>query len=120
MKNLDTSRCDLICLYAVVGRPVVNNCMSGYNSCIFAYGQTGSGKTFTMLGSGFEPYHSADDPITQVRSNIAKGPASSVVCCLRLTCLNYGVAVFRCPVAVRCLSQCLRCAPHLAYLGVVL
>ena len=39
--------------------------MNGYNSCIFAYGQTGSGKTHTMLGTGFEPYHSADDPITQ-------------------------------------------------------
>jgi hypothetical protein len=42
--------------------------MNGYNSCIFAYGQTGSGKTYTMLGTGFEPYHSADDPITQARA----------------------------------------------------
>ncbi|KAJ4830100.1 hypothetical protein Tsubulata_017786 [Turnera subulata] len=30
--------------------PMVENCLSGYNSCIFAYGQTGSGKTYTMLG----------------------------------------------------------------------
>ena len=52
---------------AVVGKPVVTNCMNGYNSCIFAYGQTGSGKTYTMLGNGFEPYHSASDPITQAR-----------------------------------------------------
>lgn len=29
---------------------MVENCMSGYNSCMFAYGQTGSGKTHTMLG----------------------------------------------------------------------
>ena len=35
---------------AVVGRPIVENCLAGYNSCVFAYGQTGSGKTFTMLG----------------------------------------------------------------------
>ena len=35
---------------AVVGRPMVENVLSGYNSCIFAYGQTGSGKTHTMLG----------------------------------------------------------------------
>ena len=37
-------------LAVVVGRPMVENMLSGYNSCIFAYGQTGSGKTFTMLG----------------------------------------------------------------------
>lgn len=35
---------------AVVGKPIVDNCLTGYNSCIFAYGQTGSGKTHTMLG----------------------------------------------------------------------
>ncbi|KAG9140540.1 hypothetical protein Leryth_016047 [Lithospermum erythrorhizon] len=29
---------------------MVENCMSGYNSCMFAYGQTGSGKTYTMMG----------------------------------------------------------------------
>ncbi|PIN20933.1 Kinesin-like protein [Handroanthus impetiginosus] len=29
---------------------MVENCMEGYNSCMFAYGQTGSGKTHTMLG----------------------------------------------------------------------
>ena len=28
----------------------MDNCLTGYNSCIFAYGQTGSGKTHTMLG----------------------------------------------------------------------
>ncbi|KAL8156267.1 hypothetical protein AgCh_001386 [Apium graveolens] len=37
-------------LFATVGLPMVENCLSGYNSCIFAYGQTGSGKTYTMLG----------------------------------------------------------------------
>ncbi|KAJ7542095.1 hypothetical protein O6H91_10G089700 [Diphasiastrum complanatum] len=37
-------------LFNVAGLPMVENCMSGYNSCIFAYGQTGSGKTHTMLG----------------------------------------------------------------------
>ena len=39
-------------LCAVAGRPIVDNCLAGYNGCIFAYGQTGSGKTFTMLGAG--------------------------------------------------------------------
>ncbi|KAK1379074.1 hypothetical protein POM88_025818 [Heracleum sosnowskyi] len=29
---------------------MVENCLSGYNSCIFAYGHTGSGKTYTMHG----------------------------------------------------------------------
>ncbi|KAH7443327.1 hypothetical protein KP509_02G029400 [Ceratopteris richardii] len=37
-------------LFKVAGVPMVDNCMSGYNSCMFAYGQTGSGKTHTMLG----------------------------------------------------------------------
>ncbi|KAL8483435.1 hypothetical protein ACS0TY_026218 [Phlomoides rotata] len=37
-------------LFKVSGVPMVENCMEGYNSCMFAYGQTGSGKTHTMLG----------------------------------------------------------------------
>ncbi|XP_023747565.1 kinesin-like protein KIN-12D [Lactuca sativa] len=37
-------------LFKMVGEPMVENCLSGYNSCMFAYGQTGSGKTHTMLG----------------------------------------------------------------------
>ncbi|KAF5186674.1 Kinesin-like protein kin-12e, partial [Thalictrum thalictroides] len=37
-------------LFHVAGLPMVENCMGGYNSCMFAYGQTGSGKTHTMLG----------------------------------------------------------------------
>lgn len=37
-------------LFKVAGFPMVDNCMGGYNSCMFAYGQTGSGKTHTMLG----------------------------------------------------------------------
>ncbi|KAL5218738.1 hypothetical protein ABZP36_019422 [Zizania latifolia] len=37
-------------LFKFAGAPMVENCMDGYNSCMFAYGQTGSGKTHTMLG----------------------------------------------------------------------
>ncbi|KAH8952526.1 hypothetical protein BDL97_09G089500 [Sphagnum fallax] len=37
-------------LFTVAGLPMVENCMAGYNSCMFCYGQTGSGKTHTMLG----------------------------------------------------------------------
>lgn len=37
-------------IFQAVGLPIVENCMAGYNSCMFAYGQTGSGKTHTMLG----------------------------------------------------------------------
>ncbi|KAL0914689.1 hypothetical protein M5K25_015057 [Dendrobium thyrsiflorum] len=37
-------------LFKLAGVPMVENCMAGYNSCMFAYGQTGSGKTHTMLG----------------------------------------------------------------------
>lgn len=31
-------------LYKVVGRPIVENALAGFNSCVMAYGQTGSGK----------------------------------------------------------------------------
>ncbi|KAM3708012.1 hypothetical protein ACJW31_02G067300 [Castanea mollissima] len=41
-------------LFVVAGLPMVENCMSGYNSCMFAYGQTGSGKTYTMMGEIYE------------------------------------------------------------------
>lgn len=37
-------------IFTLVGQPMVNNVMQGYNACCFAYGQTGSGKTFTMHG----------------------------------------------------------------------
>ncbi|ETO29753.1 hypothetical protein RFI_07367 [Reticulomyxa filosa] len=34
--------------FHVVGRPMVDSCLDGFNGTIFAYGQTGSGKTFTV------------------------------------------------------------------------
>nr|DAD24097.1 TPA_asm: hypothetical protein HUJ06_025560 [Nelumbo nucifera] len=37
-------------IFQLVGTPLVENCLAGFNSSIFAYGQTGSGKTYTMLG----------------------------------------------------------------------
>ncbi|ONK63044.1 uncharacterized protein A4U43_C07F10830, partial [Asparagus officinalis] len=49
-------------LFRAVGLPMVDNCMSGYNSCMFAYGQTGSGKTYTMMGEIQEiDNHLSDD-----------------------------------------------------------
>lgn len=41
---------DMMLFVAVVGKPTVENCLSGFNSSVFAYGQTGSGKTYTMVG----------------------------------------------------------------------
>ncbi|KAF8017774.1 hypothetical protein BT93_H2848 [Corymbia citriodora subsp. variegata] len=41
-------------LFRAAGLPMVENCLSGYNSCMFAYGQTGSGKTYTMMGDIYE------------------------------------------------------------------
>ncbi|GLT97693.1 hypothetical protein SLE2022_152460 [Rubroshorea leprosula] len=37
-------------IFELVGAPLVENCLAGFNSSVFAYGQTGSGKTYTMLG----------------------------------------------------------------------
>ncbi|KAL6841909.1 hypothetical protein ACP4OV_028421 [Aristida adscensionis] len=53
MFTFDHVACETISqekLFRVVGLPMVENCMSGYNGCLFAYGQTGSGKTYTMMG----------------------------------------------------------------------
>ncbi|KAG2371582.1 Kinesin-like protein [Vigna angularis] len=53
-------------LFKVAGLPMVENCMGGYNSCMFAYGQTGSGKTHTMLGDieGGTRRHSVNSGMT--------------------------------------------------------
>ncbi|CAG9325378.1 unnamed protein product [Blepharisma stoltei] len=37
-------------VYEIVGKPVIEDVLNGYNGTIFAYGQTGSGKTHTMMG----------------------------------------------------------------------
>ncbi|XP_043722415.1 kinesin-like protein KIN-12B isoform X2 [Telopea speciosissima] len=37
-------------IFELVGAPLVENCLAGFNSSIFAYGQTGSGKTYTIWG----------------------------------------------------------------------
>ena len=48
---------------AVVGQPVVNNVMQGYNACCFAYGQTGAGKTHTMQGELAMTADGAQNPL---------------------------------------------------------
>ena len=45
--SADATQADV---FHVVGWPMVDHCMDGFNSTIFAYGQTGSGKTHTMMG----------------------------------------------------------------------
>lgn len=37
-------------VYTLVGKPLVEEILKGYNATIFAYGQSGSGKTTTMTG----------------------------------------------------------------------
>ncbi|CAI9117485.1 OLC1v1018885C1 [Oldenlandia corymbosa var. corymbosa] len=37
-------------IFELVGAPLVENCLAGFNSSVFAYGQTGSGKTYTVWG----------------------------------------------------------------------
>ncbi|KAL0382866.1 UNVERIFIED_CONTAM: Kinesin-like protein KIN-12B [Sesamum calycinum] len=38
-------------IFELVGAPLVENCLAGFNSSVFAYGQTGSGKTYTIWGA---------------------------------------------------------------------
>jgi kinesin family protein 15 len=44
----DTTQAEI---FALTGRPIVDECLQGYNGTIFAYGQTGSGKTYSVQGS---------------------------------------------------------------------
>ncbi|CAI0453161.1 unnamed protein product, partial [Linum tenue] len=37
-------------IFKLIGAPLVENCLAGFNSSVFAYGQTGSGKTYTIWG----------------------------------------------------------------------
>lgn len=37
-------------VYAIVGQPLIEEILKGYNATVFAYGQSGSGKTTTMTG----------------------------------------------------------------------
>jgi len=37
-------------LYESIGKQMLSDSWTGYNSTCFAYGQTGSGKTFSMVG----------------------------------------------------------------------
>lgn len=37
-------------IFQLVGAPLVENCLAGFNTSVFAYGQTGSGKTYTIWG----------------------------------------------------------------------
>jgi hypothetical protein len=36
--------------YEYMGKPLVDQVLNGYNSCLFCYGQTGTGKTATIMG----------------------------------------------------------------------
>lgn len=42
-------------VFEVVGKPIVDQTIKGFNGTIFAYGQTASGKTYTMLGDESNP-----------------------------------------------------------------
>lgn len=42
-------------VYSQLGLPILDNCLKGFNACLFAYGQTGSGKTYTMMGVPSDP-----------------------------------------------------------------
>lgn len=42
-------------VFDVVGKPIVDQAVRGFNGTIFAYGQTASGKTHTMMGDKNNP-----------------------------------------------------------------
>ena len=50
--GISTTQMDV---FQVVGIPLIESLMAGYNCTLFAYGQTGSGKTWTMEGDLGDP-----------------------------------------------------------------
>ncbi|KAG4075536.1 hypothetical protein HA402_003361 [Bradysia odoriphaga] len=42
-------------VFEIIAKPIVKQCLEGYNGTIFAYGQTSSGKTHTMIGNDVDP-----------------------------------------------------------------
>ena len=40
--------------FRVLGQPLVESTIEGFNTCVLAYGQTGTGKTYTMMGGDGE------------------------------------------------------------------
>lgn len=87
---------------AVVGRPTVENCLSGFNSSIFAYGQTGSGKTHTMIGE----LPAADGPAS-LPADVSSWLAG-VVC---VACVWFGGMCMFSACFVKCLPPVCR-RPH--------
>jgi hypothetical protein len=41
-------------VFSVIGQPMVEEVLQGFNGAIFAYGQSGTGKTFTMEGTDWD------------------------------------------------------------------
>ncbi len=88
---------DAVTVTAVVGRPMVENVLSGYNSCIFAYGQTGSGKTHTMLGQ-LSPLASGDtmpEEVTPLNDLVTHHISSAAAFCTQSTSYLHAMTVLR-------------------------
>eukprot|EP00347_Sterkiella_histriomuscorum_P005592 403356022 len=69
-------------IFKVAARPIVDQCLLGYNGTILAYGQTGSGKTHTILGDSksYEVLNNQDENamnIDQISSNLSQSLLSS-------------------------------------------
>lgn len=47
-------------MFQLVGLPITESCLQGYNGTILCYGQTGSGKTYTIFGNALDRISSAD------------------------------------------------------------
>ncbi|CDW79512.1 kinesin-like protein kif15 [Stylonychia lemnae] len=60
-------------IFQTVGKPIVDQCLLGYNGSIFAYGQTGSGKTYTIQGASIQ----AESSENRTGSNIGAGDENS-------------------------------------------
>jgi len=56
LDNIISWKCSQNRCFRVIGFPMVESVLAGYNATIFAYGQTGSGKTYTMFGPETNSY----------------------------------------------------------------
>ena len=54
-ENNNSDYCCQKKVYEIIGKPILENFIRGYNCCLFSYGQTGSGKSYSMIGNKENP-----------------------------------------------------------------
>lgn len=76
-------------LFSEIGNSVVQNVLSGYNSCLFSYGQVGSGKTYTFFGDRREKQGLVQLTVGDIFDKIQAIPGRPKICCILSFCETF-------------------------------